>query len=140
MIFHPNPMVDLKSGIWEDSHLKVIVVKRVLINNSKNPVRWVVFRRNSRNVLLRVSPHITMEKAVVEAQTLANRLYKQHLSNKRKAKKSPRKALDTATLTAQRDRIMTTLSMAFDDAIAGNRQSAQLLSQEVNDFIKKHFV
>jgi hypothetical protein len=137
MIFHPNPMIRHRTGYWADKHFDTVIVKPISINTSKNPVRWVVFRKSARDTLLTQSRHITEEQAVVEAQRIANRLFKTRSKAKKKGSKASRQKDRHDRLLVERDKMVTTFNMAIEDGLQGKHDTAKDYAQQVITFLRQ---
>lgn len=97
MLVHPNPMEKAdKPGYWEDSKLGKVSVIPYMLNYGNHRKRWGVYYKRGKTPVI-TSRHITEEQAVVSAQTLANRLYRQ--LTKRKAKQKSAKVVGEIYVT-----------------------------------------
>lgn len=85
MLVHPNPMERQKDGSWEDAHTGLVQVRFYMLNSGIHRKRWAVYHRKNKKAPFELQTrHITPEMAVVSAQTLANRIYRQLKKKKRK--------------------------------------------------------
>lgn len=110
MIIHPNPMERQSPGHWEDSKLGKVSVRPFLVNFGQHRKRWAIYQKRGKSPVF-ISRHITEEQAVVSAQTLANRLYRQltHRKGKVKTKKALEEIYVTPDARAQMMQMMAKL-------------------------------
>jgi 3-dehydroquinate synthetase len=137
MLVHANPMTQIESGYWEDMKLNRVFVRPILVNYGNHRKRWVVYHRRTKGKSLSyISKHITEAQAVVSAQTLANRLYRQITERKDKTGKlSPTLHIqpeDKTKLTQKLNQIITQANQAES---SNERWRARKILQMLESYI-----
>jgi hypothetical protein len=106
-------MIQQNADTYVDEKLGVVSTKFYMINRGNHRKRWGVYVKRARHQELH-SRHITLEAAVVEAQTVANRMYLE--LERRRGKRIPKvKALGEIYVTVDdRTQMMQKLIKAIN--------------------------